>query len=198
MEIQFFDSAADLRAWLEGHHESVAELWVGFYRKDSGKRGLTYPEAVDQALCFGWIDGVRRSVDSTSYANRFTPRKLGSNWSAVNIKRVGELSALGLMHASGLRAFEARDPAKSQEYSYEGRATELDGEYTERLRANSDVWAFFEAQSPWYRRSASWWVVSAKKEETRLRRLAALIEDSAAGLWVGPLRRGQRRSGSDQ
>ena len=198
MEVQFFGSAADFRAWLEVHHQSVAELWVGFFRKDSGKRGFTYPEAVDQALCFGWIDGVRRIVDSTSYANRFTRRKVGSNWSAVNIKRVGELSALGLMHASGLRTFEARDPDKSQEYSYEGRAAGLEGEYAERLLAEPAAWAFFQAQSPWYRRSASWWVVSAKKEETRLRRLATLIEDSAAGLWVGPLRRGQRRPDPDR
>ena len=193
MEVQFFDSAADFRAWLLAHHESAVELWVGFYRKDSGKSGTTYPEAVDQALCFGWIDGVRRSVDSTSYANRFTPRKASSNWSAVNVKRVGELSALGLIHASGLHAFEARDPRRSQEYSYEGRAPELDGAYAERLRANPEAWAFFQAQTPWYRRTASWWVVSAKKDETRLKRLATLVEDSAAGLWIGPLRRGQRR-----
>ena len=193
MEVQFFDSAADFRAWLLAHHESAAEFRVGFYRKDSGRRGLNYPEAVDQALCFGWIDGVRRSVDSTSYANRFTPRKAGSNWSAVNVKRVGELSALGLMHASGLHAFEARDPTRSQEYSYEGRTPELDGAYAERLRANPDAWAYFQAQTPWHRRTAGWWVVSAKKEETRLKRLVTLVEDSAAGLWIGPLRRGQRR-----
>jgi uncharacterized protein YdeI (YjbR/CyaY-like superfamily) len=196
MDVVFFDSSADFRAWLEAHHASATELWVGFYRKDSGKRGISYPEAVDQALCFGWIDGVRRGVDATSYTNRFSPRKLGSNWSAVNIKRVGELSALGLMHAAGVKAFEARDPARVQELSSEGRAIELDGEYAERLRAHPEASAFFHAQSPWYRRTASWWVVSAKKEETRLKRLAALIEDSAAGLWVGPLRRGQRRPGS--
>ena len=191
MDVVYFESSAEFRAWLEAHHASASELWVGFYRKDSGKRGLTYPEAVDQALCFGWIDGVRRRVDAISYANRFTPRKPRSNWSAVNIKRVGELAALGLMHASGLRAFEVRDPSKAQEYSYEGRPAELDGEYAARLRAHPEAWAFFRAQSPWYRRTASWWVVSARKEETRLKRLATLVEDSAAGLWVGPLRRGQ-------
>ena len=195
MEVVYFKSSADFRAWLEEHHASATEVWVGFYRKDSGVPGITYPEAVDQALCFGWIDGVRRSVDSSSYTNRFTPRKPGSNWSAVNVKRVGELSELGRMHASGLKAFETRDPSRSQEYSHEGRAAELDGEYAERLRAHPAAWAFFRAQSPWYRRTASWWVVSAKKEETRAKRLATLIEDSAAGLWVGPLRRGQRRSG---
>ena len=139
MDVRFSDSAADFRAWLEQHHASATELWVGFYRKDSGKQGLTYPEAVDQALCFGWIDGVRRSVDSTSYTNRFTPRKTGSNWSAVIIKRVGELAALGLMHPSGVAVYEARDRSKAQEYSYEGRGTELDGEYAERLRANPEA-----------------------------------------------------------
>ena len=181
MDVVFFDSPADLRAWFEQHHATSGELWIGFYRKDSGRAGVTYAEALDQALCFGWIDGVRRRVDELSYTNRFTPRKRGSSWSLVNIKRVGELSELGLMHPAGLAAFGERDEEKSKQYSYEQRGHKLDAALEEIFRRNERAWSFFEAQSPWYRRTTSWWVVSAKKEETRLKRLATLIEDSENG-----------------
>jgi uncharacterized protein YdeI (YjbR/CyaY-like superfamily) len=133
---------------------------------------------VDQALCFGWIDGVRQGIDETSYRNRFTPRKTRSNWSAVNIDRVGELTRLGLMQPAGLAAFERRDPDRSRIYSYEQRARGLDPEYESRFRTNPKAWTFFESQAPSYRRAVTWWVMSAKREETRLKRLATLIEDS--------------------
>ena len=189
MDVRFFDSPSDLRRWLEEHHATAKELWIGFYKKSANRTAVTYPEALDQALCFGWIDGVRRSVDELSYTNCFTPRKKGSTWSLVNIKRVGELSALGLMHPAGLEAFEQRDEEKSKQYSYEQRGHKLDEPLEALFRQNEPAWAFFQAQSPWYRRTASWWVISAKKEETRLKRLATLIEDSANGRRLAMLSR---------
>ncbi len=149
---------------------------------------MTWPEAVDEALCFGWIDGVRKSIDETSYANRFTPRKSRSTWSAVNIKRVRELVAEGRMRPAGLRAFAARADDKSGTYSYEQRdAVELGDAYERQFRAKHAAWDFFQAQAPSYRKAAIWWVVSAKKEETRQRRLTALIDDSAAGRRIASL-----------
>ena len=178
MNVTFFESASDFRAWLQEHHASATELWVGFYNKASGKGGLSYPEAVDQALCFGWIDGIRKRVDDASYTNRFSPRKAGSNWSTVNVTRVQQLSAQGLMQPPGLAAYAARDQAKTDRYSYERVMSALDLNDETRFRANESAWAFFQAQSPWYRRVALWWVASAKKPETRQRRLTTLIHDS--------------------
>jgi uncharacterized protein YdeI (YjbR/CyaY-like superfamily) len=192
MEPTFFPTPADFRAWLEAHYDSESELLVGFFKKGSGRPSITWPESVDQALCFGWIDGVRRSRDADSYTIRFTPRKLTSNWSAINIKRVAELSALGLMTPAGLRAFERRNDDKSAIYSYEQRQNaELGPELEALLRANDAAWEFFEAQASWYQRAATHWVISAKREETRRKRLATLIEDSAAGRRISPLRRPQ-------
>lgn len=177
---KFFASPAGWRAWLEKNHANTQELWVGLYKRDSGRPSITWPEAVDGALCFGWIDGVRKSVDEGSYKIRFTPRKPGSIWSAVNIKRAKELSRLGLMHAAGLAAFEKRDADRSAIYAYEQRRTAtLPSEFEKQFRANAKAWAFFESQPPWYRRTATYWVISAKKEETRAKRLAILIECSA-------------------
>jgi uncharacterized protein YdeI (YjbR/CyaY-like superfamily) len=193
MDLVFFAAPAELRSWLADHHAEAAELLVGFHRKGSGRPSLTWPEAVDQALCFGWIDGVGWSLDDVSYVKRFTPRKPRSIWSAVNVRRVGELTELGLMHPAGLRAFEARAAERTAIYSYEQRARpELGDEYEHRLRANQPAWDFFQAQPASYRRAATWWVVSGKKEETRLKRLATLIEDSAAGRTVAPLTRRTR------
>ena len=180
IDVMFFGSADELRAWLAENHETAKELWVGFYKKDSGQTGVTYPEAVDQALCFGWIDGVRRSLDATSYTNRFTPRKPGSLWSLVNTRRVGELTELGLMCPAGLRAFEQRDPEKSKFYSFEVRNQPFSPEHEAEFRANADAWAFFQAQPPSYRRMATHWVNSAKQEATQLKRLRTIIEESAA------------------
>ena len=188
MDPVFFATPADFRAWLAENHEREAELWVGFYKVGSGKRSITWPEAVDQALCFGWIDGVRHGIDAESYTNRFTPRRRGSNWSAVNIHRAHELIEQGLMQPAGLRAFEARTDDRSATYSYEQRhAAVLDAESEARLRANEAAWRFFQAQAPSYRKAATYWIVSAKRQETRDRRLHTLVEDSAAGRTVPPL-----------
>ena len=186
MRPHYFASPAEWRAWLARNHATRDEIWVGFHKKATGKPSLTWPEAVDQALCYGWIDGVRKSVDAGRYTNRFTPRRPGSNWSAVNIKRVAELKKRGLMRAAGLRAFEARDPART--YSYEQRRTAtLSPAYQKLFRAKPRAWEFFKAQAPWYRRTLSWWVISAKQETTRLRRLRILIARSAEGRGIPPL-----------
>ncbi len=190
MEPVFFATRAELRAWLERHHAEHDELWVGLYKKGSGRPSVTWPEVVDEALCFGWIDGVRRSVGPDSYANRLTPRRARSNWSAINIKRVGELIEEGRMTPAGLVAFEARSDDRSAIYSYEQRRNAtLDAEQERRFRAVPDAWAWFQARPPSYQRAAIHWVISAKRAETRDRRLAALIEDSAAGRTVKPLTR---------
>jgi uncharacterized protein YdeI (YjbR/CyaY-like superfamily) len=189
MEPTFFATPADFRAWLERHHESHSELIVGFHKRGSGRPSITWPEAVDQALCFGWIDGVRRRIDDTSYSIRFTPRKARSTWSAVNIRRMKELVEGGLVAPAGLAAFGRRADDRSAIYSYEQRkAAKLEADQERRLRADERAWAFFDAQPPSYRRAAIHWVTSAKKPETRDRRLAQLIECSAAGEPVPPLR----------
>jgi uncharacterized protein YdeI (YjbR/CyaY-like superfamily) len=186
----FFESPAGFRAWLERHHADRTELIVGFHRRASGKPSLTWSEAVDEALCFGWIDGVRRTVDATRYAIRFTPRTARSTWSAVNVAKVERMIADGRMTPTGLAAFERRDPARTAIYSHEQReAATFEPAMERRFRADRDAWAWFQGQAPSYRRQATWWVISAKKPETRERRLDQLIEDSAAGRRVGPLRR---------
>jgi uncharacterized protein YdeI (YjbR/CyaY-like superfamily) len=184
----FYATPAEWRAWLEEHHADEREHWVGFRKRGSGRPSMTWPESVDEALCFGWIDGVRKRVDDESYMIRFTPRKRSSRWSNVNVARVAELMEAGLMRPAGLAAFEAR--TQEGTYSYEQRdAAAFDPERERRLRADTAAWAYFSAQPPWYRRTATHWVMSAKREETRDRRLARLIEDSAAGRAVGPLQR---------
>jgi uncharacterized protein YdeI (YjbR/CyaY-like superfamily) len=185
----FFPTPADFRVWLEAHHEAAAELWVGFHKRGSGLPSMTWPESVDEALCFGWIDGVRQSIDDSSYRIRFTPRRAGSTWSAVNLRRVEELRGAGRMRPAGLAAFEGRDPAKQERYSYERQHVTLAPPYLAALKRNRAAWQFFQAQPAYYRRQATLWVMSAKREETRSRRLQALIEDSAQALRVGPLRR---------
>ena len=185
MQITFFKSPGEFRKWLEKHHATARELWVGYYKKGSGKPSMTWPESVDEALCFGWIDGIRKSVDEDSYTIRFTPRKPGSTWSSVNIKRVQELSEKGLMQPAGLEAFAARKEYRSGIYSYEQRGDQLPEPYAAGLRKNKAAWDFFQAQPPSYRKAAYWWVVGAKKEETRLKRLEQLIEASAGGRRIG-------------
>ena len=195
MKPTFFATPADFRRWLEEHHEDAGELWVGFHKKGSGRASITWPEAVDEALCLGWIDGVRKGIDESSYAIRFTPRRTRSVWSAVNVQRARELARLGRMHPAGVAAFEARREERSAIYSYEqGRSVELGEAYERELRAHDKAWEFFQAQPPWYRRAVTWWVVSAKKEETRRRRLATLIGDSERGRTVAPLTRPRKRS----
>jgi len=177
----FFKTQSDFRRWFESHHQTSKELLVGFYKKGSGHPSITWPESVDEALCFGWIDGIRKRLDDISYTIRFTPRKPTSTWSNVNIKRAQELIEQRLMRPAGLKAFEARKEYRSGIYSYEQRSEKLPDVYEKPLKRNKEAWAFFEAQPPGYRKIIGWWIVSAKKEETRLKRLNKLIEESAQG-----------------
>lgn len=181
MKPTFFKSGAEFRAWLERHHGDGTELLVGFYKKGSQKRGITYQEALDEALAFGWIDGVRRALDVDRYTIRFTPRRPRSIWSAVNIRRVGELTAAGRMADAGHAAFDKRDEKRSAIYAYERAVAELDPEATKVFKADKKAWAFYRAQAPWYQRTSTHWVVSAKRPETRARRLATLIDYSRNG-----------------
>lgn len=181
MKVTYFKTPLELRKWFKANHATAPELWVGYYRKGSGTPSLTWPESVDEALSVGWIDGIRKGIDDTRYMIRFTPRRKGSVWSAVNIKRAGELIAERRMRAEGLKAFKARKENRSGIYSYEQRPVSLVDPYEKQLRQNKAAWTFFQAQPPWYRKQISWWVLSAKKEETRLKRLSKLIEDAAAG-----------------
>ncbi len=175
----FFPTPSDFRAWFEARHDKFRELLVGFYKKDSGKPSITWPESVQVALCFGWIDGVRKSIDETSYMIRFTPRKPTSTWSAINIKSVQELTKKGLMHPAGLKAFAARDEKKSAIYSYEQRnSARFTCEQAKQFRSNKVAWEFFRSQAPWYQRVTTFWVISAKREETKLKRLSELIGHS--------------------
>src|SRR5229473_3437470 len=175
----FFPTPSDFRAWLEANHDKFHELLVGFHKKSSGKPSITWPESVDAALCFGWIDGVRKSLNETSYTIRFTPRRSTSTWSAVNIKRVGQLKKTGLMHPAGLKAFAARSAKKSGIYSYEQRkSAQFTREHEKQFRANKTAWEFFRSQAPWYQRVCTYWVTSAKREETKFKRLSELIDHS--------------------
>jgi uncharacterized protein YdeI (YjbR/CyaY-like superfamily) len=177
----FFQSPGQFRRWLAKNHASQTELWLGMYKKASGKRGITYREALDEALCFGWIDGVRKSLDDDSFVQRFTPRKAKSYWSAVNTKRAKELIADKRMAPAGLMAFEARDTTLTAKYSFEREAAQFDAAQLKRFKADRQAWSFFEAQPPGYRKLMAFRVVSARKPETRARRLDELIAASAAG-----------------
>ena len=188
VEPKFFATAADFRRWLTKHHASEKELWVGFYKKASGKQSISYPEAVDQALCFGWIDGIRKSVGADSYMNRFTPRKAGSFWSAINTRRAAELIKEGRMRPAGKKAFDARDASRTAAHHAVRDNPRLDKSREAQFKANRTAWEFFQAQPPGYRRLAIWWIVSARREETRTRRFDQLLALSASRrrLNVGP------------
>jgi uncharacterized protein YdeI (YjbR/CyaY-like superfamily) len=188
-KVTYFKSPSDLRRWFAEHHLTSQELWAGYYKKSSGKPSINWPESVDEALCVGWIDGIRKSVDDISYTIRFTPRKQRSTWSAVNIKRAQELIDQGLMQPAGLKACQAREEKRSGIYSYEQRSPELPDPYQRLLKKKSAASKFFQAQPPSYRRAATWYVLSAKKEETRLKRLQQLIDDSAQGRTIPQFRR---------
>ena len=179
--ILFFASPAKLRSWFRKYHSAEDELWVGFFKKGTGKPSITWPQSVDEALCVGWIDGLRKSLDADRYVIRFTPRKPGSVWSAINIARVRALETEGRMRPAGRKAFEARKENRSGIYSYEQRQARLPTLYERRLRKNRPAWRFFSAQPPSYCKAACWWVVSAKKEETREKRLGRLIDLSEQG-----------------
>jgi len=189
-KVLFFATPADFRAWLEQNHAIEQELFVGFYKRESGKPSITWPESVDCALSYGWIDGVRNTIDEVSYRIRFTPRKPTSTWSAINVKRVAELTKLDLMRPAGVIAFEARKGDKTGIYAYEQRKNaKLPPAFEKKFQANKRAWAYFQAQPPWYQRTASYRVISAKQEETRQRRLDQLIEASAAGRPIKELSR---------
>ena len=177
-----FATPAEFRRWLARHHDREIELWVGFHKKATGRPSITWPEAVDEALCVGWIDGIRRSLGDDRYMIRFTPRKPTSTWSAVNQRRMAALMAEGRVQPAGRAAWEKRTADRSGTYSYENRhAAALDAESERRFRANAAAWRWFEQQPAGYRKTATWWVISAKKPETRERRLQQLIDRSAAG-----------------
>ncbi len=189
----FFATPAEFREWLEENHARKVEIAVGFYKRNSGKPSMTWPESVEAALCYGWIDGVRHSIDTFRYRIRFTPRKPTSTWSAINVKRVGELTKLGMMRPAGIKAFEARKGDRTGIYAYEQRKhAKLPAAYEKQFRANKKAWKFFQSQPPWYRRTATYRVISAKQETTREKRLDELIRDSATGLAIKELRRTKR------
>jgi uncharacterized protein YdeI (YjbR/CyaY-like superfamily) len=189
-EPRFFATPADLAAWFAEHADTDTELLLGYWKKGTGRASVTWPESVDEALCVGWIDGIRRRIDDHSYMIRFTPRKTGSTWSNVNVARVCELTAQGRMRPAGTAAFEARRADRSGTYSHEQRADpRLDAAAEAAFRADATAWAFFSAAPASYRRAAIWWVVSAKQQATRDRRLTQLIADSRAGLRIKEMRR---------
>ena len=181
MNPKFFPTPAAFRKWLAANHDNAKELWVGFYKMSSGKPSIDWPQSVDEALCFGWIDGIRKTIDEESYKIRFTPRKPGSIWSAVNIRNVERLTNEKRMTPAGLKAFELRKEYRSGIYAYEQRPAELVDPYASQFKKNKAAWKFFQAQPPYYRKTLTWYIVSAKQEKTRLARLAKLIEASAKG-----------------
>lgn len=188
-EAIYFDSPAAFRAWLESNHASERELLVGFWKRATGRPSPTWSESVDQALCFGWIDGVRRSVDDERYTIRFTPRRPTSIWSRLNLEKYAALDAAGLIAPAGRAAFEARDPERTDRYSFERENVAFSDELRALLDADPAARRFFDAQPKSYREPATWYVMSAKREETRRRRMAELVRDSAAGLRIKQMRR---------
>jgi len=186
--VRFFASAAGLRAWLDANEDSAASQWIGFYKKGSARTGVSYAEAVDEALCHGWIDGQLGGIDDESYAIRFTPRRPRSVWSTTNVTRMGELVEQGRVTRRGLRAFEARTPERTGVYAHDMAEAGFPADLEALLRANETAWRFWHSQPPGYRRQMTWWVVSAKRDETRQRRMAALIEEHAAGRRLDPLK----------
>ena len=185
----FFPTPSDFRAWLEEHHLSSDELWVGYYKKATGKPSVTWEETVKEALCYGWIDGVRKSRDRETYMIRFTPRKPGSVWSQRNIAYVNELKAEGRMQTAGLAAFAHKDVHQDSGYRAAELASELSAEMIKQFQSSPAAWEFFQAQPPGYRRQSTYWVMSAKREETRKRRFATLLRDSEDGLRIKDLRK---------
>ena len=183
--VRFFKSAAEFRKWLEANHDKAPFQWLGFWKKAAGPRtGVSYDEAVIEALCFGWIDGQTNRIDDLSVTTRFSPRNSRSNWSEVNIARIAQLKVAGKMHPAGLKAFAARREPEPGAYTYETRPANLPDELAAIFRKNKTAWEFWRAQPPGYRKSMTWWVVQAKQEQTRLRRLDALIAESADGVQI--------------
>lgn len=192
--IKFFKDAAALRKWFETNHAKKDELWLCYYKKGSGKKSVSYGESVDQALCYGWIDGITKGIDEEKYCQRFTPRRKNSIWSAVNIKKMETLIASKQMMPAGLKVFNERNPERANLYSFEQEKHEFPQKYLKKFKANKTAWKNFNEMPPSYRKQATWWVISAKQEETKLRRLAALMDDSKNGLRIKPLRPDEYRS----
>jgi uncharacterized protein YdeI (YjbR/CyaY-like superfamily) len=192
-DVLFMESTDELRAWFDANSATANELWLGYHKKSTGRPTVTWSEAVDEALCVGWIDSVRYSIDDERSAQRFTPRRKGSTWSAINVAKVAELTGQGRMRPAGVAAYEARDPERTAIYSYEREAASLTDDEIARLKADDAAWTDWERRPAGYRRTITHWVASAKKPETRSRRLDALIEASAAGQPVGPRRGPQSR-----
>ena len=188
IEPVFFATPAAFRQWLRKHHKTAADVWVGYYKKASGHPGITYHESLDEALCFGWIDGIRKSIDGERYMNRFTPRRPDSNWSLVNVGKVEALIAAGRMQPAGLAAYEARDAKKTGVYSFENRPVSLTPELEARFRKQAVAWRFWDAQPQGYQRMMCWFVMSAKRDDTRVRRLDRLIAECAAGRRIEPMK----------
>jgi len=178
---------SEWRNWLLENHDKKSEIWVIYFKKSTGKPTLLYQDAVDEALCFGWIDGIRKSINEESYKIRFTPRRKGSNWSAVNIKRINELIKLGLVKPAGLEVFKNRDVKKDEQYSFEQQKVELPKTFEKKIKANSKAWEYFIKLPPYAKRLSTWWVISAKREETKLKRLDILIQCSEEGRKIPPL-----------
>jgi uncharacterized protein YdeI (YjbR/CyaY-like superfamily) len=187
MTPKFFSTPKQFREWLERNHDSATELLLGFHKTSSGKKSITYSEALDEALCYGWIDGVRKNVNETSYTIRFTPRKARSIWSLVNVKHIERLTKEGRMQPAGVEAYERRDPKRTGIYAFENRPREFSPEFEKAFRKNKAAWTFFEKQPPGYKRVIVFWVMEAKKEETRMKRFKQLVELSEKGLRLGLL-----------
>lgn len=186
--VVFFESATALRAWLSANHASERQLWIGFHKKGSGGHGIAYAEAVDEALCFGWIDGQLSGLDERTYALRFTPRRPDSIWSTANTRRVAELAEARRMHESGLRVFEARRADRTGVYINDMLDRGLPPHMEATFRGDPGAWEFWNRQAPSYRRQMTWWVLSARRDDTRQRRLRALINEHGAGRRIDPLR----------
>jgi len=186
-DVEYFASPDELRDWFAANHETADELWLGYWKKGTGRPSVTWTQAVDEALCVGWIDGVLQRIDHERHAQRFTPRRKGSNWSAINVAKVEKLTGEGRMRPAGMRAFEARTPERTAIYSYEREVEPLTGEELARFRSNAAAWADWERRPPSYRRAATAWVTNAKQASTRARRMTTLIEDSSAGRLIKPL-----------
>lgn len=189
-----FKTPSEFNSWLKNHHDKEKELWVGFHKVKSGLESINWPQAVDEALCFGWIDGITKSIDQNSYMIRFTPRKKNSIWSNVNMNRMAELTKANRVQPAGIKAYEHRQENKSGIYSFEQTGVELNDDYQQLFRKNIAAWDFFNSQAPWYIRTATWWVISAKREETRIKRLNQLIAESEKGKRLAQLSRGKTSS----
>ena len=190
-DVRIFESATEFRAWLDEHHATAADLWIGYYKKGVPKSSMSYREAVEEALCYGWIDGIGKRIDDEVHTNRFTPRRRTSIWSAVNIAKVAQLRADGRMHPAGIRAFEERDRRKDAIYAYENAPQEYPRDWQARFEADATAWAYWQSRTPSYRRTVTYWVMSAKQEATRERRFATLMADCAAGHPIKPMRYGR-------